>query len=110
MNGWLFFASSLGAFIVFLGGLESSTIEALQRNATNTVPLPMSGNVTNSLYLSVDEHRFLHGGLEKITGTVTNISPEKFWNPEIFAILYNDEGQVITVVHKEPDWGSIQPE
>jgi hypothetical protein len=67
----------------------------------------VEGNVTNSKYLSIPEHRFR--GEDQITGVVVNNATGEISLPQVFAILYDNDGQVITVETGLADVTNLPP-
>jgi hypothetical protein len=57
-----------------------------------------TGEVTNSKYLEIIEHRYRQGEFsDTITGTVKNISTEAIPSISIYLLLYDAANQLITV-------------
>ena len=57
-----------------------------------------TGEVTNSKYLEIIEHRYRVGEFsDTITGTVKNISTEEVSSITIYLLLYDKANQLITI-------------
>ena len=66
-----------------------------------------TGEVTNSKYLEIIEHRYRVGEFsDTITGTVNNISTEEVSSITIYLLLYNKANQLITI---ETGYADVTP-
>jgi hypothetical protein len=66
-----------------------------------------TGEVTNSKYLEIIEHRYRVGEFsDTITGTVNNISTEEVSSITIYLLLYDKANQLITI---ETGYADITP-
>lgn len=63
-----------------------------------------TGEVTNSKYLEIIEHRYRVGeSSDTITGTVKNISTEEVSSITIYLLLYDKANQLITIETRYAD-------
>ncbi|HZB98981.1 MAG TPA: FxLYD domain-containing protein [Nitrososphaeraceae archaeon] len=66
-----------------------------------------TGEVTNSKYLEIIEHRYRVGEFsDTITGTVKNISTEEVSSITIYLLLYDKANQLITI---ETGYADVTP-
>jgi prophage DNA circulation protein len=66
-----------------------------------------TGEVTNSKYLKIIEHRYCVGeSSDTITGTVKNISTEEVSSITIYLLLYDKANQLITI---ETGYADVTP-
>jgi hypothetical protein len=66
-----------------------------------------TGEVTNSKYLEIIEHRYRVGEFsDTITGTVNNISTEEVSSITIYLLLYDKANQLITI---ETGYADVTP-
>ena len=66
-----------------------------------------TGEVTNSKYLEIMEHRYRVGEFsDTITGTVKNISTEEVSSITIYLLLYDKANQLITI---ETGYADVTP-
>ena len=66
-----------------------------------------TGEVMNSKYLEIIEHRYRVGEFsDTITGTVNNISTEEVSSITIYLLLYNKANQLITI---ETGYADVTP-
>jgi hypothetical protein len=66
-----------------------------------------TGEVTNSKYLEIIEHRYRVGeSSDTITGTVKNISTEEVSSITIYLLLYDKANQLITI---ETGYADVTP-
>jgi hypothetical protein len=66
--------------------------------------------VVNSKYLTISEQRYRPGDFsDQITGTVVNNSTQEVSTPSVYAVLYDENNQLITVESGYSDVSPLPP-
>ena len=98
-NKLLLAGVSMFIIAITLAPLASYPIgtKAYAQNASKSSDIP--GNVVNSIYLSITNHRYRQGefGSDTITGTIVNNSTQNIILPGVYAALYNKDNKLITM-------------
>ena len=79
-------------------GEEAGVGEESPALAPEVEEAPATGNVVNSKYLSITEHRYRNGEFsDQITGTVVNNSTQEISGVSVDAALYDKDNRLITM-------------
>jgi hypothetical protein len=69
-----------------------------------------TGDVVNSKYLTITDHRYRTGDFsDQITGTIANNSTQEVSSPSVYAVLYDENNQLITVESGYADVSPLPP-
>ena len=69
-----------------------------------------TGNVVNSKYLTISEQKYRPGDFsDQITGTIVNNSTQEVSSPSVYAALYEENNQLITVKSGYSDVSPLPP-
>ena len=86
-----------------LAQVETETAPLVGEGSETPIEDTPMGNVENSKYLSITEHRYRNGDFsDQITGTVVNNSTEEVSQVTVIAALYDSSDKLITT-----EWGGF---
>lgn len=69
-----------------------------------------TGDVVNSKYLTITDHRYRTGDFsDQITCTIANNSTQEVSSPSVYAVLYDENNQLITVESGYADVSPLPP-
>ncbi len=98
---------SLSGLVMIIVGAISAPEHVLSQVEDEINP---TANVINSKYLTISENRYRSGEFsDQITGTVVNNSTQAISVPSIYAALYDENDQLITVESGYADVSPLPP-
>jgi hypothetical protein len=101
----------LGAFLPFVTQPPAS-LSQMETETTIVQDKPISsGDVINSTYLTITDHRYRYGDffLDQITGTVVNNSTEEVSGITVTAALYDSSHRLVTTAEGYADFSTLPP-